>query len=156
MLPGEEAVVSDLILPLFNEYVSRDCDEQGRAVFHDFIEPERIWRRHNAGNLLLVALDDELVVGTIEIRDGNHVALFFVKKEYQNRGVGYSLLADAIRTCRTLDPTLAAINVNSSLYARPTYEHLGFRATGEPRKENGISYVPMSKDISRPESGQSR
>ena len=53
----------------------------------------------------------------------------------------------ALGICLNSKPDLQQIDVNSSLYAEPVYEKLGFRQTGAEQVKNGIRFIPMVLDL---------
>ena len=92
-------------------------------------------------------MDVSLIVGVIEVRNSNHISLFFVKKEYQNQGVGKKLHELAIEKCKTLKPDVNVIDVHSSPYAVPIYEKLGFVKVSDEQVVNGMRFTPMTMII---------
>jgi predicted GNAT family N-acyltransferase len=48
-----------------------------------------------------------------------------------------------LRICHANTPELSEISVNSSAYAVPIYEKLGFRPVGNEQVKNGIAFIPM-------------
>ncbi len=93
------------------------------------------------GHTLLVAKRAGTVVGMIDVRDHYHICLFFVDLPHQHRGVG-RLLFDEVRL-RTPKGGTTYYEVNSSLYAVPIYEKLGFRKISGVRLRNGIRFVEL-------------
>jgi len=77
------------------------------------------------------------------MRGHHHVSLLFVAPEFQRRGIAKELLRQALQICRANAPGLSEISVNSSSYAAPIYEKLGFRRAGERQVRNGIGFIPM-------------
>ena len=53
----------------------------------------------------------------------------------------------ALAICRREKPDLVAITVNSSPYAVPIYERLGFRQTKPEQVVDGIRIVPMAVEV---------
>ena len=41
-------------------------------------------------------------------------------------------------------PSNVPVTVNSSLYAVPVYQRLGFEADSPPQRRNGLDFVPMT------------
>lgn len=67
-----------------------------------------------------------------------HISLFFVDEHYHRKGVGKALFQSMLRLQKQM-----IITVNSSLYAKEVYEHLGFRAINHEIEAGGIRYIPM-------------
>jgi GNAT superfamily N-acetyltransferase len=95
-------------------------------------------------SFVLVAEEAGEPVGVIDVRDGCHIRLFFVRRDYQGRGIGRSLFEMAVNRCRQADPELTEITVNSSPYAVPIYESLGFYMALPEQVKNGIRHTPMT------------
>ncbi|MDO4466617.1 MAG: GNAT family N-acetyltransferase [Bacillota bacterium] len=78
-------------------------------------------------------------VGIIATRNqGRHIALFFVKSEYQGKGIGRMLMEKVWE-----ENTYPILTVHSSIYAQKIYEKLGFKITGNLQNESGIHFIPM-------------
>ena len=145
MGPGEAAAVSALILASFDEFVGPDYEaEEGVAEFRRFAAPEALEARAAGDHLVRVATVDGTLAGMIEIREHNHVALLFVDKAYQRRGIARGLLRAGLADARAADPGVERVTVNSSRYGVAAYEKLGFRQTGPERAVNGIVFIPMA------------
>lgn len=145
MHAGEAEAVSALILASFDEFIGPDYEaEEGIAEFRRFAAPEAIAARAAGDHLVRVATVGGALAGMIEIRDHNHVALLFVDKSYQRRGIARGLLESALADARAAAPDVERVTVNSSRYGVAAYERLGFRQTGPERTVNGIVFIPMA------------
>lgn len=145
MRPDEAASVSALILASFDEFIGPDYEgEEGITEFRRFAAPEALAARAAGDHLVRVATVDDALAGMIEMREHNHVALLFVDKGYQRRGIARGLLEAALADARAAVPDLERVTVNSSRYGVAAYERLGFRQTGPERSVNGIVFIPMA------------
>jgi GNAT superfamily N-acetyltransferase len=142
MRPGEETAACALVKSVFDQHVASDLGPEGIAEFFRFANPQAMAARSDPEQVLLVALHDGQIVGVLEVRSRSHLALLFVS--LKRRGIARGLLRMAISECRARQPRLSALTVNSSLYAQPIYERLGFIATAPARTINGIVHVPMA------------
>jgi GNAT superfamily N-acetyltransferase len=143
MRPGEEDEIHDLVAAVFNEFVGCHYPPEGVREFLDYIRPGSLRERFLSNHFTLVAAQGRALVGVIEVRDENHVCLFFVDKRLQGHGIGRGLFTQALATCRESRPGLEAIDVNSSPNSVRAYERLGFRAIGPEQTIHGITFVPM-------------
>lgn len=85
------------------------------------------------------AFANEELAGIIALRsEGTHIALFFVRKEYQRQGIGKLLFGEALK-----HNSSGRMTVNSSPYAVPVYHSLGFSDTDSEQTVNGIRFTPM-------------
>ena len=145
MQAGEAEAVSALIRASFDEFIGPDYEgEEGIAEFRRFAAPEALAARAAGDHLVRVATVDGALAGMIEMREHNHVALLFVDKAYQRRGLARGLLEAALADARAVDPDVERVTVNSSRYGVAAYEKLGFRQTGPERSVNGIVFIPMA------------
>lgn len=69
--------------------------------------------------------------------------LHFVHDDYQHKGVAKKLFSLALGRCLRHNPHLPGITVNSSPYAVPVYERLGFVPTQPEKVKKGIRHTPM-------------
>ena len=73
-----------------------------------------------------------------KLREGAHIALFFVKGEYHGRGIGSQLFKTVLQMCPA-----GSMTVNSSPCAVPIYHHLGFHDMDKEQAVNGLRFTPM-------------
>lgn len=147
MHPGEESAVCDLIARVFEEFVEPGFSPKGVQEFLGYAEPTALAQRAKDNHFVLVAVTEHEIVGMIEVRNHEHVSLFFVDARVHRRGVGREMLLRALNTCRHNRPDLRQVDVNSSLYAVPVYERLGFRPAGPEQVKNGIRFIPMVLEL---------
>lgn len=143
MRPGEETQVSELIARVFDEFVAPDFSPAGVDEFLKYIQPGALRERSETDHFTLVAMLAEMLVGVIEIRNHNHVSLYFVDEAHIGKGIGKALWHQALAVCRRDNAGLTHISVNSSSYAVPIYEKLGFEQTQAEQVVHGIRFVPM-------------
>ena len=141
MHPGEEASVCSLIENVFNEFVAPDYDLEGINEFFKFANLLAMTERAGMEQVIVVAERKSDLVGIIEMRKCEHIALLFVS--YHGRGIAKELIKKAVEECCKRQPDIKTITVNSSLFAEPVYSRMGFKATGLVQEKNGITFVPM-------------
>lgn len=76
--------------------------------------------------------------------ENTHMALFFVKDEYQVKGIGRKLYEYIKQLSKEEN-----ITVNSSPYALNIYKRLGFIPTSQEQITNGMRYTPMKTLIKK-------
>jgi GNAT superfamily N-acetyltransferase len=145
--PNEEEEVCALVEEVFNRYVAPDYPQEGIEEFFRFANPGAMQRRSGSGQIVLVAEQSSRICGMLEIRDGSHLSLMFVKE--QGKGIARNLLNMAIRECLRRTPGIQQITVNSSPYAEIIYQRLGFIPTGPSQTIKGITFIPMTLSISQ-------
>jgi predicted GNAT family N-acyltransferase len=147
MQAGEESAVCDLVARVFEEFVEPGFSPEGVKEFLGYAEPEALARRARDNHFVLVAVAGDEIVGMIEVRNQDHVSLLFVDARVHRRGIGRELLQRALDICLNSKPNLQQVEVNSSPYAVPVYERLGFRQVGPERVKNGIRFIPMVLEL---------
>ena len=164
MQPGDEHKVCDLVLRVFDSFVAPGYCEEGINEFKSNITVEKLKKRSEENHFILVVRHADKIIGMIDIRENHHISLFFVDIAFQNKKIGKTLFRKAVTLCsgRGSDLTpipchykavtlcsgggseLSQISVNSSPYAVPIYEKMGFRKTDDEQIKNGMRFFPMS------------
>ncbi len=131
-----------LVKRIFDEFEAPDYSKEGIATFYDFINPVSISEKLQTDNLKCWgAFEDDKVLGVIATRNINHIALFFVDKDYHRQGIGRKLYQMVVEDVK--QNGLDYITVNSSPYAVPVYHKLGFGYTDVEQLTDGLRYTPM-------------
>jgi GNAT superfamily N-acetyltransferase len=145
---GEEAKACQLVMDSFSEFVAPDYSEEGVKEFSKYIDSLLMQKRLANNHVVVVALDEDVLVGMIEVRNYNHISLLFVKKKYQHHGIATRLLELAVNKCRKHNANTELIELNSSPFAVSIYEKLGFVKISDEQLKNGIRFTPMVKRLS--------
>jgi len=145
MQKGEEEKVCSLVEKIFNEFVAPDYDREGVDEFFKYANPAALAGRAGKDQFVMVAEQGPDLVGIIEMRNCDHIAMLFVS--HRERGIARGLIGRAVGECRKRQPDVKRITVNSSPFAEPVYSWMGFRATGSIQKKNGIIFIPMTCDL---------
>lgn len=139
--------LSQVILEVFNEFMPGDFLEEGITLFKEFISPKSLKQRQLKGTAFtLVAKDGEKIIGTISLKDRDHIALFFVDKNYHGQGIGRSLFKEALDNIIKSDTRkIKKITVHAWPNSVDVYSSLGFKSVGEEHfeQDNGMVYLPM-------------
>ena len=165
LMGAEDAAdVSALVLSLFDAYIAPEYTPQGITEFRKYAQASALLARVHQDHFVVTATRDDVLVGMIEMRQNNHVALLFVAEAFQRQGFSRGLLRHALDHVRRQGGTIERVTVNSSRYGVPAYEALGFLQTGPERSVNGIVFTPMAMrlaesgsqetGINAPESGK--
>ena len=140
----DEEQAIDIVSTTFSEFVAPGFSDEGIAEFFKYANADAFRERARANHFTIVAQKSRDLIGLIEMRDNNHISLFFVRKQYQNMGVGKSLFKMAQKTCLKNRPDLEKMTVNASPNSVPAYEKMGFACDNTEQCVNGIRFVPMS------------
>ncbi len=136
--------VIQLVTQVFNQFEAPEYSSEGVGNFLRYIDVEAFRKRMNNNHFALVAQVGETIVGVMEVRNNDHICLLFVDATYHQQGIGKTLLRVAIARSIKNSPKITEITVNSSLFAVPIYQRLGFIAIGGEKVQDGIRFIPMT------------
>lgn len=125
---------------LFAKKVYIECkdesySEKGIKTFCNFVNNKKITNSFKVYG----AFEDNVLKGIIATdSQKRHINLFFVDKSLQAKGIGKKLMAIVIENNEN-----SFITVNSSRYAVPIYEKLGFVKMEEEKEQDGLKFTPM-------------
>ena len=133
----EEALL--LVQRVFNTFEAPDYSEEGVEEFHRSISD----KNYLAQLTMYGAFNKDKLTGVIASRNGgSHIALFFVDGEFHRQGAGRKLFEELLKDCKS-----DRITVNSSPYAIPVYQKLGFKCADKEQTVKGIRFTPMELEI---------
>lgn len=140
----------DLILHVFDACIKPDYTQEGEYFFVEhFVSGESEYRRKvEAGKeTVFGALDEGKLVGVITISEHGNISCAFVDPAYHGRGIGKDLFqrAKAALDARNVGPY--TIRLNTSPYAVPFYESIGFREMAAVTDYHGIISTPMAMEV---------
>lgn len=131
---GEIPEALQLIWDVFLQFEAPEYSEEGIREFRRSLDDtERTRKLRFYG-----AFDGEKLVGTLCMREPQHIGGFFVKADHHRRGIGRKLFETMRR-----DYEKQEFTVNSSPFAVGIYERLGFTATDTEQVVNGLRFTPM-------------
>lgn len=143
MRPGQEDAVINIVKEAFDESVASDYTQEGVEEFYKYANKNSLAERSKADTFTIIGYQEQQAVGIIEIKEYCHVALFFVKPEYQKRGYGKALFNEALSIISSQKNDIRKLTVKSSLNAVPSYKQLGFKIKAKEQCYNGIRFIPM-------------
>lgn len=149
--PASKIYISEIasfIDQVFSQHVAPQYSSEGVEEFAKYITPDALDQRLQSNHFMLIARDNDDVVGVIEIRDNNHVSMLFVKTDKQKQGIGRQLLTEAIKRIQENDKSIEKISVHSSPNAVEAYQKLGFTAIAPEKEVHGIKFVTMERALS--------
>lgn len=136
-----------LVWEVFAEDVLPLYTPEGIAEFQKFIKYDNMLPLFEKGELLYFgAFENGEMCGTIAVRTTGHICLFYVRKEYQGRGIGRGLFFAACDYCAN-QLRVNRITVNAAPGAVEKYRHMGMRQTDAEQMGNGMRYVPMAMPV---------
>jgi GNAT superfamily N-acetyltransferase len=149
--PEQAAEISRLIKRLAHYFVPDASREAAHAFLATFEPPAIAALLADASCRYYAATQGDALVGVCALKDGRKVHHLFVASEAHGRGVARALWARAGADARSGEAAAedGAFSVNSSVYAVPVYERLGFRPTGPQQERNGVRFVPMELTAAR-------
>jgi len=138
--------VNALCIGIFDEFIAASCNAEGRMDFVDDTSPAKL-RERTISNYIILALDNDTIVGVADMRRDGYLRLLFVERRYQNGGIGRTLLNRCIEKSIADGRRLSKIEVKSAIDAVSYYEKLGFKKDDDIQEHKGIRYIPMSLEL---------
>lgn len=123
-----------LIWTVFLQFEAPEYSQEGIESFRASLED----RERLRSMAFYGAFDGDRLVGTLCMREPQHISGFFVDARYQRRGIGRRLF-DAMRR----DYAIQKFTVHASPCAVEVYRHLGFTPTGGEQTVKGLRFTPM-------------
>jgi ribosomal protein S18 acetylase RimI-like enzyme len=142
MRPGGERVVSALVTSTFQHDVAPLYAQEGIHEFLSYANPGALRTRLSRNHEVLVASQDESIVGMIELRDYCHVSMLFVDPIYQRKGVGRLLVNEALRLIKEHNPEVCEVTVNSSPNAVGSLQASASKSQANCRSKMALSLCP--------------
>ena len=134
-----------MIWRTFLRFEATDYTEEGIRNFLDFITDEQLFHAFLRGNYqMMVALDEERIIGAASVRNRNHLSLLFVDEEYHRRGIGRELMG---RFCNYLKNEAGEhfMTLKAAPYAVDFYRKIGFQDVSPEEEVGGIRVTSMEK-----------
>jgi GNAT superfamily N-acetyltransferase len=135
-------IVSALCMDSFLQSVAETLSEEGVLAFTNVATSDAFRRRMQEDNLILVAEYDGRIEGVIELKEGRHIAMFFVAPKQQKKGVGRALMTSVLNNAK-----VRCVTVRASLPSVPAYRKYGFECSGEVGEYAGLVYQPMEIEL---------
>ena len=130
---------------VYIESKDESYSEQGIKTFCNFVDNKKITKSFKVYG----AFENNILKGIIATdSQKRHICLFFVDKVSQAKGIGKKLMRVVVNNNEN-----SYITVNSSRYAVPIYEKIGFIKTEEEKEQDGLKFTPM-KLILKDEAGE--
>jgi GNAT superfamily N-acetyltransferase len=139
--------ISKLVYGLAEKYIAHEFTAEGVENLLSSMEPGEIKQYIESGFMYHIAESDGQLVGVVGVRDNSHLYHLFVDERYQRQGIAKALWRVAVESC-LLKGNPGVFTVNSSRYALPIYERLGFIVQSGPQQSSGVTYIPMKLTIS--------
>jgi len=143
----------DLAWDVFCEASADQMYEDAPYYFHKFIYDPMMKKLYEQGSVQLIVakleskgrvlpINSDEIIGMLATKGSSHVSLFFVKKEYRNRGIG-SALMDMLEYYAKAEEGADYLTVNAAIGAKDFYLKRGYNDVSETKTLNGIIFTPM-------------
>lgn len=145
ILRGHEiSKANQLIKEVFLQDLASLYKKEGQEEFLRCFEDEHILSLMKDQHLIMLGAFEDELIGVIGIRDFSHIQSLFIKKEYQNQGIGTKLFNKAKQLMQ------GKVSVNADVEAVGFYKKQGFIEISKKQEVNGICFIPMiyqSEDV---------
>lgn len=106
-----------------------DYDKQQIEAWTSSVENKKRWDEILTKQFILVAQDQDKIVGFATLDNGNYFDLLYVHKDYQRQGIAQRLLYDIEAEARQVKQPELTSDVSKT--AKPFFEKNGFKTTEE-------------------------
>lgn len=135
----------DMVWKTFMRFEAQDYTREGVLNFRDFITNGRIYHMFENGRYpMLVALDQDRIIGEISVRNHNLISLLFVDEAYHRQGVGSELLKKMLQYLKEEKHEIY-VTVKAAPYAVGFYRKQGFCACAPEERYSGIRVTSMER-----------
>ena len=143
--PGDWTPAMNMIWKTFLKFEGNVYSQEGIRNFLDFITDKNLFDSFMAGEyLMMVAVEEDKIIGAASVRDGNHLSLLFVDEKYHLQGVGRRLMELFFQYLKNTAGQ-QFMTVKATPYAVEFYRKIGFYETGPEEHYAGIRVTPMEK-----------
>ncbi|MCB5194867.1 GNAT family N-acetyltransferase [Deefgea salmonis] len=139
ILASEYSLAAAVVQTTFAHLAVHYQPPAGVATFARLSTADEIASRDARHSVTYVALIQEVIIGVLQVRSLQHIAMLFVLPEMQSRGVGRALLKAA-------EQEAPLQTVSASVNSVMAYMRYGFMPCGADQvSPSGIRFVPMQK-----------
>ncbi len=136
--PSDADAISRMIVGMAHYFLTDPAATDCQPFLETLTPPATANRIASERFRYFVAEDAGGLIGVIAMRDGAHLYHLFVDATKHRQGIARSLWEHA-----RVESGNTSFTVNSSLFAVPAYQRLGFIAKSGVQSANGLSFVPM-------------
>jgi len=137
--PADSEAIAALIGSLTHYFVADGSAPAAQPFLATFSPASIAGLLWDGDYLCLCAEEQGQLLGVVTLHRPAHLHHLFVAPAAHGRGIARQLW-QALES--HLDPAMP-VTVNSSEYAVPVYQRLGFTPTAGAQQRNGVRYVPM-------------
>lgn len=133
-------VLQKLFVDTVTAICSSDYDHQQIEVWTSSVENKHRWDEIITKQFVLVAQDQNKIVGFATLNNGSYIDLLYVHKEHQRQGIAQRLLDDIeAKATRLKHPQLTS---DVSKTAKPFFEKNGFKTLEEHKNiRHGVEII---------------
>jgi GNAT superfamily N-acetyltransferase len=114
--------VANMVDNIFDELVGKDYFVEGNNIFKAHIKPQNILSRFvdKSSQFFTIEADNE-IIGMMEIKNKDHISLFFVKKEFHGHGIGKNLFGHYLNKIANENTGIKKVTVNIHQFVQKKY-----------------------------------
>jgi molybdenum cofactor guanylyltransferase len=147
--PEDAEAISQLETVLAETFITPEYSSTGASVLLESLSPDETRERMNKGVRYHVAVANGQIVGVAALIPRGHLYHLFVADSHHKQGIAKRLW-EVVRDEALASGNPGRITVNSSRYAIPFYERLGFVKDGGIAEKNEVTCQPMVWQIAPP------
>lgn len=123
--------ISKIYYKTVHEVNSKDYTQEQIKAWAPEVYPDRFWEERFKHFDVYVAEQDGEVLGFVELEETGHIDCFYVRHDWQRRGVGTKLLDRVEKRAEELD--ISRLYADVSVTAKPFFENRGFEMVEEEK-----------------------
>lgn len=120
-----------LFATTINQVCKKDYNKQQIDVWTSSIHNQEYWIEILRHQHVLIAQNQEQIIGYCTLKNGNHIDHLFVHKDFQRQGIALNLYNAIENEAKNLQQTKLAADV--SLTAKAFFKNMGFKILKEQK-----------------------
>lgn len=132
---------------VFSQDLASKYTEEAVRQFQDSVRLDNVMKDVLSGRLYFWGdVDGEELRAVCAMRPNGHLEFLFVKKEYQKKGIGRTMLQALWQTCGYGTPKMR-MTIQVPQFAVEECRHMGFREIAPPQMKDGQLVVLMERGV---------
>ncbi|MFN7905056.1 MAG: GNAT family N-acetyltransferase [Pseudobdellovibrionaceae bacterium] len=145
VLDSDLNAITALILLCSEKYILPDFSDEGVAAYRASHSLEKMKERIQMYDYQVLVNESDQIFGVVGMQPVSHLFHLHVDPKAHGQGLGRQLWEHAKKSVLSKSQT-EFFTVNSSIYAVPFYQKLGF-VPGLQEIKNGVKFVPMKMEL---------
>ncbi|UOX34217.1 GNAT family N-acetyltransferase [Flavobacterium sediminilitoris] len=141
-------ILQFLFVETINSTCQKDYTKEQLEAWISGVENKDRWVNIITNQYLLIAENNDVIVGFCSLDNGNYIDLLFIHKDFQRQGIAHTLYLTIEKEAKKQNQILLTADVSKT--AKPFFEKIGFNvATEQIVIKKGIELInyKMKKEL---------